>query len=255
MARPWPALPFIFGNRNSGSLDQIDTNFAQFLTDFNNSEVGYNNSGTDAGVVNAYSVTIPSLLAAYAAGLGVSFVPLVSNTGASTLSVNGLSTAPIIRSDGSMLTGGELVANYLVFVVFDGSNFRIKESGVVGYFNAAVANPIAIECAGARFIEAHITITRSAGFSITLNHLGNGAVVQVSAGNNTSPPQNHFIPFAAFTPSGTPYSATLGIQSGSANGGAFVNMNSGAAPTLVFGNAFTFRGIANLTAGNLILSW
>lgn len=101
----------------------------------NNLEKGttnYNNStGTDA-----YSLTIPNLIAAPEAGQPVFFKSSTNNTGATaTLNVQGHGAAPIFIVNGSgglnippalsMLTGG------IYFFIFDGTNWILLNPNVI----------------------------------------------------------------------------------------------------------------------------
>lgn len=89
--------------------DSIATAFAALPSDadLNNGTVNF---GTDAGVANAYVVTLPRTPTGYVNGLRVVFSPLFSNTGASTVNVNGLGVIPIRLQDNSPAEPGTLVA-------------------------------------------------------------------------------------------------------------------------------------------------
>lgn len=90
----------------------------------------------DAGTANALSVTLP------ATGPGIGGFtgwPIkvkkgaAANTGAATLTVNltsGTATAAIVHPDGSALAAGELPANGMLTVVFDGALFQLQSYGV-----------------------------------------------------------------------------------------------------------------------------
>ncbi len=67
----------------------------------------------DTGTVNAYAITLTPAPLALAPGMMVAIDNIVaSNTGASTLNVNGLGALPIQSAGGVALQGGELVATY-----------------------------------------------------------------------------------------------------------------------------------------------
>jgi len=86
-----------------------------------------NATATTAGTANAQTLTYAVAPAAYTTGdiyhffVGAS----LTNTGATTLNVNGIGTIPVVSGSGAALTGGELVAGTVVEAVFDGANFRI----------------------------------------------------------------------------------------------------------------------------------
>lgn len=81
--------------------------------------------GTDTGVVNAYVLTFAASFTAYTDGIIIYFTPANTNTGASTLNVNGLGVVPIVNQDGSVLLGGQIVANQIVQVMYKGGNFLL----------------------------------------------------------------------------------------------------------------------------------
>lgn len=71
---------------------------------------GLGNFSTDSGVVNAYITTI-AMHPPLSGGMEVCMKPLNTNTGPATLNHNGSGVLPITWSDGSPLTGGELIAS------------------------------------------------------------------------------------------------------------------------------------------------
>ncbi len=80
---------------------------------------------TDTGAVNAYAGTFtptPSLTA----GLTLALKVANTNTGASTLSPNGLGTVAIKKLDGTTaLVAGDLVAGQIYYFTYDGTNFQL----------------------------------------------------------------------------------------------------------------------------------
>ncbi len=65
----------------------------------------------DSGAANAYAISLNPAPAAYTPGMMVAIDNIVAtNTGASTLNVNGLGALPIQFAGGAALQGGELVA-------------------------------------------------------------------------------------------------------------------------------------------------
>jgi microcystin-dependent protein len=72
----------------------------------------------DTGAVNAYAVAPAAVLLSYFTGYRVTFTPANTNTGASTLSVNGLAALPIYNLAHTALTGGEIVAQSFCEVIY-----------------------------------------------------------------------------------------------------------------------------------------
>lgn len=85
-------------------------------------EASYTN-GSDSGAVNAYVIALSPAPAALTPGMMVAIDNIVaSNTGASTLNVNGLGALPIEFPGGAALAGGEIVAGY-------GALLRLNHAG------------------------------------------------------------------------------------------------------------------------------
>jgi hypothetical protein len=81
---------------------------------------------TDGGSANAYAVTLGAAPASYVAGLWVAFKASNTNSGASTLDVNSLGTKNIKKwVSGSLvnLTAGDITANQIIIVIYDGTQF------------------------------------------------------------------------------------------------------------------------------------
>lgn len=76
-------------------------------------QAGQFTTAKDTGAANAYAIALTPTPAALTTGMMVGIQSVVnSNTGASTLAVNGLSTMPILLAKNTPLSGGELVAGY-----------------------------------------------------------------------------------------------------------------------------------------------
>ncbi|KPA99322.1 hypothetical protein [Pseudomonas asplenii] len=77
--------------------------------------------GIDTGVANAYAVSYSRTLAQLIDGMVLRFKAKTANTTASTFSPNGFSPAPIWSRKHAALTGGEIVANGNVTLVWNSS--------------------------------------------------------------------------------------------------------------------------------------
>lgn len=77
----------------------------------------------DTGVVNAYVINLTPDLTAHVAGMPI-FVKIANaNTGASTIAIDALAAASIIRYDGAALQAGDLKG--MVVLTWDGTNYRV----------------------------------------------------------------------------------------------------------------------------------
>lgn len=84
---------------------------------------------TDSGTTNAYAVALRPAITAYTTGLKIIFQAANANTAASTLAVNGLTAKTIKKNATSDLSSGDIAANHIVTVVYDGTNFQIGAAG------------------------------------------------------------------------------------------------------------------------------
>jgi hypothetical protein len=81
--------------------------------------------GTDVGGVNAYILNFTANFTAYADGIQLTWIPANTNTGASTINVNGLGVLNIVHPDGSVLFPGEITANQPVQILLKGGAFEL----------------------------------------------------------------------------------------------------------------------------------
>lgn len=116
------------GNALMVAGNTLTLNTAVVLTDANASagKAWYCKSPSSA--VNAYtcSLSAASALTAYTEGMFLLLNPIVTNTGASTLNVDGIALKAILQKDGiNQLTPGQLTAGQAVWIWYDGSSFRL----------------------------------------------------------------------------------------------------------------------------------
>ena len=79
--------------------------------------------GVDTGAVNAYVLTFSANFTSYTDGTVIYWIPGHTNTGASTLNINGIGVANIVYPNGSSLYGGELVAGQFAQVIVSSGQF------------------------------------------------------------------------------------------------------------------------------------
>lgn len=105
-------------------LSQLDANFSNVNAAINNA-LTFSNYAVDTGTANTYTVAITGQTTTYAAGLAIQFLALNTNTGAATLNVNSQGAKSIVRNDGSALAAGDIIANGVATVIYDGTNFQL----------------------------------------------------------------------------------------------------------------------------------
>lgn len=90
-------------------------------------EVGNQWSGTSGGTASAMTITPPTTVPAYVAGLQFQFIAGTTSTGATTLAVSGLSAQTILDQAGNPLIAGSITTGLTYSVVYNGTNFVINE--------------------------------------------------------------------------------------------------------------------------------
>lgn len=95
-------------------------------------------SGTNGGIVNAYTITPTTALTAYGTNMLAILTPNATNTLASTINISGLGAKAILTIDGSAISAGDLVITVPTFLIYDGAAFRIF-SVTKRYIDASIA--------------------------------------------------------------------------------------------------------------------
>jgi hypothetical protein len=88
-------------------------------------------AGVDVGVVNAYVLAFTAPFSSYTDGTIIYWTPSHTNTGPSTLNINGIGALNVTYPDGSSLAGGELVANRTVQVMVLGGAFILLGTTII----------------------------------------------------------------------------------------------------------------------------
>lgn len=79
----------------------------------------------DSVGTDAYAVSLSPIPTAYTTGMSVVFKAGTTNTGAATLNVNGLGAKTIKKNYDEDLQDGDIKANQVQIVVYDGTNFQL----------------------------------------------------------------------------------------------------------------------------------
>ena len=79
----------------------------------------------DTGLADAYVVAFTDPILGYSEGLQVTFKAVNANTGTCTLDVNGFGPKTIKKNVIANLSLGDILANQIVSVIYDGTNFQM----------------------------------------------------------------------------------------------------------------------------------
>ena len=91
----------------------------------------YSQLGSVAGT-NAITATATPTLTAYASGATYSFVAANTNTGAATLSIDGLAAKSITKNGSVALSAGDVQSGKMMLVEYDGTTFQLLNNIVYG---------------------------------------------------------------------------------------------------------------------------
>lgn len=121
------SLPTVLANLAAGNqpLALIDGDFTAIYNPLISLNT-YSNYYTDVGAANAYVITVSSpQTVTQAAGLRVQFIATNVNTGASTFQINALAVKNIKNLNGSALVAGQIPANSIVDLAYDGTQYLL----------------------------------------------------------------------------------------------------------------------------------
>jgi hypothetical protein len=112
---------FILEDAAGNTLWTVDQIFnSQLLTLF---------GGVDTGAANAYVLNFATPFTSYANGEVIYFIPSFTNSGPSTLNVNGLGPIPIVNINGTPLGAGQITAGQTTQVMYYNGNFQLISIG------------------------------------------------------------------------------------------------------------------------------
>ena len=130
----------------------------------------WNEYAADAGSTDAYAITL-SGISAYATGQTFKFKANTANTGIATLNVSGLGAKTIKKDVTSDLSTGDILANQIVTVTYDGTNMQLISNPAV------VTTPVVRVYTQSKTIPAGTTrfdITNPAGTTFRYTYDGTG---------------------------------------------------------------------------------
>jgi len=138
---------------------------------------------------DTYVITLSPVPTAYTTGMRIVFKADVANTGAATLNVNSLGAKSILHIDGTALVDGDIAANSLNTVVYDGTQFLLQSQSakLVGGASSSAAglhyHPFASGTTTKNSADASTTQTIAHGLGIAPKCVRITAMI-ASNGNN-----------------------------------------------------------------------
>ncbi|WP_316815845.1 hypothetical protein [Pedobacter nyackensis] len=89
-------------------------------------------SAVTAAGANTYTASINPAITAYSMGQVFYIKITTANTGASTLNLNGLGAKTLVKDASAALVSGDLLANKVYAVYYDGTNFQVLNASITG---------------------------------------------------------------------------------------------------------------------------
>ena len=106
--------------------------------------------GSSGGTANAITFTAAPAITGLYSGLTISGIVITTNTGSTTLNLNGLGVKSIFRNGATNLSAGDLTANRVYLFRYDGTQFRLlNPSSATSVVFAATGNIAATDVQGA----------------------------------------------------------------------------------------------------------
>lgn len=106
-------------NKNEDKTEELDAALATHLADY------AHHYYADGGSTDAYAITPDPAITAYVAGQTFNVLCPTANTGACTLNVCELGAKDIKKNVSEDLETGDILANQVVTVIYDGTNFQL----------------------------------------------------------------------------------------------------------------------------------
>lgn len=133
--------------------------------------------GVDTGVANAYVLNFTANFTAYADGIVVYWLPANTNTGASTVNVNGLGPVNILNQDGTALVRGQIQANVFQTIIYQGTGFKLITPAQQVFFagtSGGIVNSYTLTVTNFAFRQGNVlywapNITNTGDVTLTVN--------------------------------------------------------------------------------------
>lgn len=93
------------------------------------------NRGSIGGTANAITLTLSPVATSYQTGMEISFIATGTNTGATTIDIDGLGTRNIQKIQGGALQSleaADIISGCIYTIVYNGSSFQIMGTGSIG---------------------------------------------------------------------------------------------------------------------------
>lgn len=197
--------------------------------------------GVDTGSVNAYALNFVANFTAYTDGIVIYWIPSVTNTGPSTVNVNGLGPVNILNQDGTALTAGQIQQNQIVQMMYKGTGFLLVGAPISGSFTVTLTGVVGTVTGTARWAKD--------GRAVQL-------VLPALAGTSNSTAKTYTGIPAALVPAFNFFDVTTGVNNSGAAQEVITTTILAAANTIIFqrltaDGLWTAAGVCSVSGGTL----
>jgi hypothetical protein len=219
---------------DSANISQVQSSFGSFLTV----------SGTDT-----ITATVSPSLTAYAAGQMFAFVAANTNTGAVTINISSLGAKAITKTGNTALTAGDLTANYLFVVVYDGTQFQVVGVSATTFTNLTISGVLTLSGAGVQLTSSGTGAWKMPVGTTAQRPTGASGLIRMNS--TTGEPEWYDSVNSVWLPfrTGPSYTVNYLIVGGGASGGAYYGGGGGAGGLLTGSIALTSGSNNTITIG------
>lgn len=112
-------------NKNAVDIGGMSSVHGEHLND----SVSHVHYAPDTGTANAKVIALNPAPTAYVEGMAIAFKNKTQNTGTVTININDLGAKSVLKSNGNALTSGNLKANSIYTLRYNGTNFILQGEG------------------------------------------------------------------------------------------------------------------------------
>lgn len=158
------------------------------LPDENKLQRGTVNFAVDTGTANAYVVALDASITTYTDGLQVVFRPLNSNTGTSTINLNGLGAKSIRLTDSNPISAGDISAGAVIDVRYSTATgfFHLTPNSAIYANDAGVSADAAAASASAASASASAASSSASSASSSASAASSSASAASTSASNAS---------------------------------------------------------------------
>lgn len=229
------------GNKHTDIADGTSRTQYASIGQIQDGEIWY---AASAAGSDSYAITLSPAVTAYQAGQVFHFKADVANTGSATLNVNGLGAKDIRRNGNlSSLQTGQIKANQIVTVVYDGTQFQMQsqdaqiQTSTIAT-SAVTANELASNAVTtAKITDSNVTTAKIADNAVTLAKQASGTADRLQGFDGSGDPAEVTV--------GTGLALSSGTLSSSVSGFAEVSSELNLGNWTVGGQVFSAHGMAS----------